>query len=94
MGHPLCVFVPVMSSSTFFNDRRTAVMVYLWLMGLTLLEVGIVLIGLPKNAGVALVLGTTLGKILLIVSIPLIIIGMAVRYGWKRYQSDGQRGEV
>lgn len=40
--------------------------VYSWLVVLTLLEVFIVMMGIPKFAGVALMIGTTLGKVLMI----------------------------
>lgn len=41
--------------------------VYTILVVLTLLEVAIVMAGIPKAAGVVLMLGTTAGKVLLIV---------------------------
>ncbi len=54
-----------MSESTL--TRREGWTVYTILVVLTLLEVGFVALGLPKMAGVVLMLGTTAGKVLLIV---------------------------
>lgn len=46
--------------------KRSAFIIYGWLVVLTLLEVAIVWMGVPKEVGVVLMLGTTLGKVLMI----------------------------
>ncbi len=43
-----------------------ALSVYIWLLALTLIEIGIVMLGIPKAAGVILMAGTTFGKSLMI----------------------------
>lgn len=45
---------------------RTYVAIYGWLLGLTALEVTVVLLGWPKAAIITMLLGTALGKALLI----------------------------
>ena len=47
-------------------SKRTAVIIYGWLVVLTLVEVLIVWGGVPKNSGVILMAGTTIGKTLMI----------------------------
>jgi caa(3)-type oxidase subunit IV len=66
VGDPFCFPLLDMKEESFFPDKRTAFLVYAWLVGLTLLEVGMVLLKLPKYAGVILMAGTTVGKMLMI----------------------------
>lgn len=47
--------------------KKSAIFIYIWLVALTLIEVWIVAVGIPKNIGLLLMLGTTLGKVLMIV---------------------------
>jgi heme/copper-type cytochrome/quinol oxidase subunit 4 len=46
--------------------RRTGIIIYGWLIALTLAEVGIVAAGVPRVAGTILMAGTTLAKVLMI----------------------------
>ena len=56
-----------MSESAHFPmSTRSMVVVYVWLVVLTLAEVGIVMAGIPRTAGVILMAGTTLAKTLFI----------------------------
>lgn len=48
------------------DNKRTLIFIYAWLVGLTLAEVGIVVVGIPKTAGALLMGGTTLAKVLMI----------------------------
>jgi caa(3)-type oxidase subunit IV len=54
-------------SATTPLTRREGFIVYSVLIILTLFEVGIVMAGIPKAAGALLMLGTTAGKVMLIV---------------------------
>jgi len=47
-------------------SARTYLMIYGWLLGLTLLEVGVVMAGWPRGAIVTLLMSTALAKALLI----------------------------
>lgn len=46
--------------------KRSAWVIYVWLVVLTLVEVGIVWMGIPRLAGTILMAGTTLGKLMMI----------------------------
>ena len=55
-----------MSTQAEGMTKRHAVIIYSWLVLLTLIEVGVVWAGLSKTAGAILMGGTTLGKVLMI----------------------------
>ncbi|MCG3205548.1 MAG: hypothetical protein KCHDKBKB_02270 [Elusimicrobia bacterium] len=46
--------------------KKTATLIYIWLVGLTLAEVAIAFVNMPKLAGTILLGGTTLAKTLMI----------------------------
>lgn len=55
-----------MSGTVISLTKRQAVMIYGWLIVLTLIEVGILMVGMAKAPGIILLAGTTLAKLLMI----------------------------
>lgn len=55
-----------MSAATPIMTKRNAIIIYGWLVVLTLVEVAIGWAGVPKHIGAILMAGTTLGKTLMI----------------------------
>ncbi len=47
-------------------SKKSSLVIYAWLIVLTLAEVAIVALGIPKSAGAILMVGTTLAKVLMI----------------------------
>ncbi len=58
--------MPPLKRSEHIWSTRTYGFTFAWLAGLTLLEIGTVYLGLPHHALVILIVGTALGKALLI----------------------------
>ncbi len=55
-----------MNTATTGMTKRHAVIIYTWLVLLTLIEVGVAWTGVSKTIGIILMAGTTLGKVLMI----------------------------
>lgn len=52
--------------TTTVLTRREAIVVYIWLIVLTLVEVAVAWAGVSKPVGITLMAGTTIGKMLMI----------------------------